>query len=101
MYSYRGGRTVEDLVNFLNDKTGSRLRYVKPPEFVVTLTPDNFDKIVKDPTKDVLVEFYAPWCGHCKALAPKYEQAAKAFQGEENVVVAKIDADKYRDFVQP
>lgn len=36
-----------------------------------------FDEIVNDPTKDVLIEFYAPWCGHCKALAPKYDELAK------------------------
>lgn len=37
----------------------------------------NFDSIVMDETKDVLVEFYAPWCGHCKSLEPKYEELAK------------------------
>lgn len=34
----------------------------------------NFDEIVNDPTKDVLIEFYAPWCGHCKTLAPKFDE---------------------------
>ena len=34
----------------------------------------NFEEIVNDEAKDVLVEFYAPWCGHCKSLAPKYDE---------------------------
>ena len=40
----------------------------------------NFDSIVNDPTQDVLIEFYAPWCGHCKSLAPKYEELAQKVQ---------------------
>ena len=37
----------------------------------------NFDEIVNDESKDVLIEFYAPWCGHCKSLAPKYDELAE------------------------
>jgi len=59
---------------------------------VTILVAKNFDEIVNDATKDVLVEFYAPWCGHCKHLAPIYEELGKAFENVQNVVVAKIDA---------
>lgn len=34
----------------------------------------NFDEIVNDSERDVLIEFYAPWCGHCKQLEPKYTE---------------------------
>lgn len=40
---------------------GTKGKVFAAPSEVVVLTPANFDKIVKDPTKDVLVEFYAPW----------------------------------------
>lgn len=54
---------------------------------------ENFDSVALDPTKHVLVEFYAPWCGHCKKLAPVYEQVAQIFAAERDVlVVAKVDA---------
>ena len=61
------------------------------------LDPSNFDKIALDPTKDVLVEFYAPWCGHCKKLAPDYEKAAASFEGEDSVVIANVDADSHKE----
>jgi len=66
----------------LADNTG-------PVKVVVGTT---FDRIVMDSTKDVLVEFYAPWCGHCKTLAPKYEELGKSFADVDSVVIAKVDA---------
>jgi len=94
---YEGGRTADDIVKFINEKSGTNARVKKASSNVVDLTDANFDKIVKDSSKDVLVEFYAPWCGHCKSLIPTYEKLANAFQNEQNVVIAKIDADKHRD----
>ena len=58
---------------------------------VVVLSSDSFDEVVRDGTKDVLVEFYAPWCGHCKALAPEYAAAATRLAEHEHVVLAKMD----------
>lgn len=52
----------------------------------------NFEEVVLDTSKHVLVEFYAPWCGHCKALEPKYKKLAKQFKDEDSVVIAKFDA---------
>lgn len=66
-------------------------------ESVLTLTQDNFDQYVMDTKKNVLVEFYAPWCGHCKNLAPTYEKVGEAFKNEPHCVVAKVDADSERD----
>jgi protein disulfide-isomerase A1 len=51
-----------------------------------------FDKIVNDPTKDVLVKYYAPWCGHCKSLAPVWEELAAHVAGNEDLIIAKFDA---------
>ncbi|CAH2090951.1 unnamed protein product [Euphydryas editha] len=59
---------------------------------VKVLVASNFDEVVFDPTKKVLVEFYAPWCGHCKQLVPIYEKLAEHFEKDEDVVIAKIDA---------
>lgn len=59
---------------------------------VVTVTGANFEEVVKK-NANVLVEFYAPWCGHCKKLDPEYEKAAKKLKAaKQDVVLAKCDA---------
>ncbi|KAJ3063344.1 protein disulfide-isomerase precursor [Podochytrium sp. JEL0797] len=65
------------------------------PSDVVTLTDKTFSKWVKG--EDLaLVEFYAPWCGHCKALAPEYEIAATTLL-EDNIKIAKVDCTVEKD----
>ncbi|XP_044480977.1 protein disulfide-isomerase like 2-1-like [Mangifera indica] len=97
---YEGPRTVESLAEFVNSEGGTNVKIAAVPSNVVVLTADNFDAVVLDESKDVLVEFYAPWCGHCKNLAPTYEKVATAFKMEEDVVITNLDADKYKDLAE-
>ncbi|KAJ0967637.1 hypothetical protein J5N97_024554 [Dioscorea zingiberensis] len=52
---------------------------------------NNFDDIVLDESKDVLLEIYAPWCGHCQSLEPIYNKLAKHLRGIDSLVIAKMD----------
>jgi protein disulfide-isomerase A6 len=77
---------LESLTGFIAEKAGLRAKAKKgEPSNVVTLKDSTFDEIVMDSEKDVLVKFYAPWCGHCKNLAPVWESLAKTFTNEKNV----------------
>jgi len=59
---------------------------------VTVVVGSEFEKIVMDPTKDVLVKYYAPWCGHCKKLAPVWEELGEAMKDHKDLVIAKFDA---------
>jgi len=99
-YKFEGEYSVENLEKFARDLLAGNLEQFLKSEPIPTENPDavrtvvarNFNDVVNDETKDVLIEFYAPWCGHCKSLAPKYEELAKKLKDEDKIVIAKMDA---------
>ncbi|VAH02505.1 unnamed protein product [Triticum turgidum subsp. durum] len=97
---YEGQRTAEALTEYVNSEAATNVKIAAVPSSVVVLTEETFDSVVLDETKDVLVEFYAPWCGHCKSLAPIYEKVASVFKQDEGVVIANLDADKYTSLAE-
>ncbi len=64
---------------------------------VLDLIPENFDNVVLKSGKPALVGFFAPWCGHCKNLAPIFEELGAKFASEDKVSIAKVDADEHKD----
>ncbi|XP_021300734.1 protein disulfide isomerase-like 2-3 [Herrania umbratica] len=69
-----------------------------PSSPVVQLTPSNFKSKVLNSNGVVLVEFFAPWCGHCQALTPTWEKAANVLKGV--ATVAALDADAHKSLAQ-
>lgn len=77
--------------------TGSLALYDSSSD-VIELTPSNFDKLVTNSDEIWIIEFFAPWCGHCKSLVPEYKKAARALKGI--VKVGALDADEHRSVSQ-
>ncbi|CAK9137142.1 unnamed protein product [Ilex paraguariensis] len=62
---------------------------------VLELDESNFDSAIAS-FDYIFVDFYAPWCGHCKRLAPELDKAAPVLAGlKQPIVIAKVNADKY------
>ncbi|OAY35052.1 protein disulfide isomerase-like 2-3 [Manihot esculenta] len=69
-----------------------------PSSPVVQLSPSNFKSKVLNSNGVVLVEFFAPWCGHCQKLTPTWEKAATVLKGV--ATVAALDADAHKSLAQ-
>lgn len=82
-----------------NWKAGKLTKFLKSEEVPATndapvkvIVGKNFNELIRDSEDDVLLEFYAPWCGHCKSLAPKYDELAADLKDVKGLVIAKIDS---------
>uniref|UniRef100_A0A6M2DV45 Protein disulfide-isomerase n=1 Tax=Xenopsylla cheopis TaxID=163159 RepID=A0A6M2DV45_XENCH len=91
--------SVEAIQEFIDDMLAGNLEaYMKSepiPESndapVKVAVAKNFDEIVTNNEQDTLIEFYAPWCGHCKKLAPVYDELGEKLK-DEDVAIVKFDA---------
>lgn len=89
---------LEKFVNaFVEGKLEQFLKSEEEPEDndtanVKVAVAKNFDKLVTKSEKDILIEFYAPWCGHCKNLAPTWDELGAKLKDEPGVDIVKLDA---------
>ncbi|CAD5115831.1 DgyrCDS4769 [Dimorphilus gyrociliatus] len=98
---YSGPRDFEDLKEFVNSMRGKKddakhgTVEDKKVEYVQTLTVDTFEDSISE--GHYFIKFYAPWCGHCKRMAPAWEELGKKFAGHEIISIAEVDCTKNRE----
>ncbi|XP_062519566.1 protein disulfide-isomerase A5-like, partial [Corticium candelabrum] len=99
---YAGGRETDDFVQFMENPDEPPTAPPPEPEWsdepssVEHLSDDSFDMFV-DQHDSVLVMFYAPWCGHCKAMKPAYGDAAEQMHNSgHSGILAAVDCTKQR-----
>lgn len=95
VFDYRGKRNVDSLTEFaLGGYTNTQsqpLPHDRPPSLVLQMDRDTLNISLMDVSAGPLfIKFFAPWCGHCKSLAPVWEELARTLAGD--VRVAEIDA---------
>jgi protein disulfide-isomerase A1 len=99
-FSFEGDVTAKNIKSFYEDWANGRLKpFFKSEaipesndEPVKTIVGKTFQDLVINSEDDVLMEFYAPWCGHCKQLVPIYDSLATKLKNVKGLVIAKMDS---------
>jgi len=99
-FKYEGEVNRETAERWVHDLINNKLeRYLQSEPIPLNPLDDsvhvvvgkNFYDVVLNNNNDVMLEIYAPWCGHCKSFAPKYARLAKKLVNNKNLVIAKMD----------
>lgn len=99
------GLSVESVTKFISDYEKGVLKpWLKSEpepsaedaaaEVVGVLVGSNFVDVARDENTDVLVDFYAPWCGHCRKFEPNYKALAKKLKHVKTLKIMKLDATR-------
>ncbi|CAI5485717.1 unnamed protein product [Closterium sp. Naga37s-1] len=95
--NFKGRRDVDDFINFINEKLGTRVSLPGAVSHVVALCTDSFNHAALDDSLHALVMFYTHGSRQSKGLFPMYEKVAAAFRAESSVVVGKVDVGRCPD----
>jgi len=98
---YSGARKKESLADWLDEELTKKYgdgeegeekeEAAAPKGEVLVLKEANFKSTIAPPEQVTFVKFYAPWCGHCKKMAPAWVDLAKDYGSDDSVVIAEVD----------
>jgi len=99
------GLTAEKIEKFVSDHEEGKLKpYLRSEPVptaaeaklspVLVLVGQTFADVSQQTDKDVLIDFYAPWCGHCRKFEPAYKELAKKLKHVTSLMITKLDATR-------